>query len=271
MLIEDSKKNHKDHEAAMGYWPGAFDETNDDTKRHFEMLKTAIPIVRDIKPQTILTIGDNRGRDAAFFKKIIGCHSIASDLDISKLLPAKAEGFIDDCKIIDVEKIGYPDDSIDLVIVKETFHHWPRPMLGFYEILRVAKYGVVLIEPFDCYHGQKIKSYVDPNDYSDNYEEVGNYLYKISLREILKACWSLYLDKVLAVGFNDPYSAPFVYDDWMIEKYRLDQLGKKGDRQFNLMTIFIEKQKGKLSGDDLGDYEVYLRPKNLYLEKESQK
>ena len=55
----------------MEYWPGAFDEINEDTKRHFTMLETALPIIRALQPKSILTIGDNRGRDAAYLKKLL--------------------------------------------------------------------------------------------------------------------------------------------------------------------------------------------------------
>jgi SAM-dependent methyltransferase len=267
MNIDLSKEKHKLHEAAMTYWVGAFDEKFDDTKRHYEMLKTALPIVELIKPANILTIGDNRGRDAAYFKNKIGCHVTASDLDISKIEPAKNDGYIDDFKIIDVEKIQLPDNSVDLIIVKESFHHWPRPMLGFYEVLRVARMGVILIEPYDSFCGEKVNPYINKNDYSDQYEEVGNFLYRISLREILKSAWSLYMNRVVTFGFNDPYSADFTYEKWMDEKKYLDELGKSGKRQFNLMTIFVEKIRLNFEYEnELKEYTTYIRPLNKHME-----
>jgi SAM-dependent methyltransferase len=266
MLIESSKDKHKQYEAEMQYWSGAFDEKHDDTKRHFEMLKTTLPIVKALNPITILTIGDNRGRDAAFFKKsITNCTSIASDLDISKLLPAKIDGFIDDCKIIDVEKIDYPESSIDIVVAKESFHHWPRPMLGFYEMLRVARLGVILIEPYDWHKGSGADPYISANNFNDQYEAVGNYKYQISLREILKACWSLYLDKVVACGFNDPYSVPFIFEEWLKRKKELDALGEIGTREFNLMTIFVEKELNSLDPNAINGFKIYTRPPNPFM------
>jgi SAM-dependent methyltransferase len=269
MEIVSSKEKHKKYEAEMGYWKGAFDDKYDDTKRHNEMLKTALPLATALKPKTVLTIGDNRGRDAAFFKKMLGCHVIASDLDITKLLPAVEDGYIDECKAIDVEKIDLEDCSIDLVVVKESFHHWPRPMLGFYEILRVAKLGVILIEPYDCCKEGSLKPYIDIDSFSDQYEEVGNYKYQISLREILKASWSLYLENVLVVGFNDPYSTPFKYDKWFEDKAKLDHLGDTGVRQFNLITIFVEKEKGILDLNEMKSFNIYKRPLNPFESKKS--
>jgi ubiquinone/menaquinone biosynthesis C-methylase UbiE len=265
MLIDDSKKNHGLHEANLAYWKGAFDEKYDDTKRHFKMLSTALPIVKALNPKNILTIGDSRGRDAAYFKKYVGCHCTASDLDTSKLVCAKNDGFIDDCKVIDVEKIPFSDNFIDLIIVKESFHHWPRPMLGFYETLRVAKYGVIFIEPYDCYNFSGVKPYPETSHFKDQYEKVGNYKYQISLREVLKACWSLYMNRVLATGFNDPYKVPFNYDNWLIEKNKLDEMGRLGSRQFNLMTIFIEKMAMEIDGETLANYQTFTRPINPFL------
>jgi SAM-dependent methyltransferase len=266
MDIKESKEKHRNYEAAYAYWAGAFDENHDDTKRHFEMLMTSLPIVEALAPKKILTIGDNRGRDAAFFKFKTSSYVIASDLDISKLIPAKNDGYIDECRIEDVEKLSFDDNSIDLIVIKESFHHWPRPMLGFYECLRVSRYGIILIEPYDFNFGLKPNAYISENDFEDAYEEVGNYKYQISLREIIKATWSLYLDNIYVVGFNDPYKSPFKFDEWLIEKKKLDDLGEQNSRQFNLMTIFVEKEKGSLKLNSENLYKKYKRPKNTFYE-----
>lgn len=39
------------------------------------------------------------------------------------------------------------DDSYDLVVVQDGLHHLPRPVLGFTEMLRVARQAVVVVEP----------------------------------------------------------------------------------------------------------------------------
>jgi SAM-dependent methyltransferase len=43
-----------------------------------------------------------------------------------------------------------PDGSYDLVVVQDGLHHLPRPVLGFTEMLRVARQAVIVIEP---HHG----------------------------------------------------------------------------------------------------------------------
>lgn len=39
------------------------------------------------------------------------------------------------------------DDAFDYVLCKDSYHHMPRPMIALYQMLRVARRAVVLIEP----------------------------------------------------------------------------------------------------------------------------
>lgn len=261
MFIDESKKRHYELEVKE-YWGGAYDVNQPDTARHFTMLETALPMVSNMK--SVLTIGDHRGRDAAFFKQRLNCRVVASDLNATTLPKVKEEGWVDDVAAIDVEKIQFPDESFDYVVVKEGFHHFPRPMLGLYEMLRVAKYGVILIEPNDS-SSCPSRSYVEDGDYHDSYEEVGNYVYRISLRECLKAAWSLFLPYVISIGFNDPYQPEQTFEDWKVKKNELDQMILGDIRPPNLMTIAIYKRidEGILSQIPAG-YRLYPRPANIH-------
>jgi SAM-dependent methyltransferase len=49
-----------------------------------------------------------------------------------------------------------PDSSYDLVLVQDGLHHLPRPVLGFTEMLRVARTAVIVIEPHDSLVGRLI-------------------------------------------------------------------------------------------------------------------
>ena len=211
---------------------------------------------------SVLTIGDHRGRDAAFFKQKLGCYTVASDLNATTLQLVKINGWVDDVAAIDVEKIDFLSESFDFVIGKECFHHFPRPMLGLYEMLRVAKHGVILLEPNDT--STSLGSYIDSDSYHDSYEEVGNYVYRISLREMIKAAWSLYLPFVVAIGFNDPYKDGIKFEEWMREKDHLDSMIDSNLRAPNLMTIAILKNPmHDLSG--LNErYRVYKRPLSIF-------
>ena len=95
-----------------------------------------------------LTVGDCTGIDAAFLKTQ-GVKATATDLHDKILSEIKAQGHIDNFDVQNVEKLTYADDTFDFVCCKEAYHHFPRPAIGFYEMLRVSKKGLILLEPND--------------------------------------------------------------------------------------------------------------------------
>jgi ubiquinone/menaquinone biosynthesis C-methylase UbiE len=50
-------------------------------------------------------------------------------------------------RFMNAEGMEAPDNSYDLALVQDGLHHLPRPVLGFTEMLRVARRAVVVIEP----------------------------------------------------------------------------------------------------------------------------
>ncbi len=51
-------------------------------------------------------------------------------------------------RLLNAESLDLADGSFDLVIVQDGLHHLPRPVLGFTEMLRVARRGVIIVEPY---------------------------------------------------------------------------------------------------------------------------
>ena len=49
--------------------------------------------------------------------------------------------------LLNAENLALADKSYDLVLVMDGLHHLPRPVLGFTEMMRVAKKAVIVIEP----------------------------------------------------------------------------------------------------------------------------
>jgi hypothetical protein len=263
-FIELSKQRHTELES-KDYWKCAcLIDNNDDSRRHHVMLDECYDMLKSIKLESCLSIGDSRARDAAYAKSKFNCYATASDLNTSKLYDAVQDGFVDSVLDIDVESIPFGDSSVDLVVAKESYHHWPRPFLGLYEMVRVAKKAVALIEPSDCIMSSPTP-YVEQGQYEDSYEEVGNYKYQLSLREILKASWSMGLPAVVAKGFNDPYEPNQAFKTWLNKKNELDALGDDGRRQFNLMAILIVKEPAIVNDINLNGGRLYPRPKNPYL------
>lgn len=47
------------------------------------------------------------------------------------------------------ESLSFRDNEFEVAFCKEAYHHFPRPFLALYEMLRVASKAVVLAEPND--------------------------------------------------------------------------------------------------------------------------
>ena len=164
---------------------------------------------------TWLTIGDYNGFEAKYLKE----HNlpvIASDISDTFLKEAKAEGLIDEYRKENVENLSLDQNSIDYLLCREAFHHFPRAYLGAYEMIRVAKKGVIIIEPLDIlakmplillfknicdrFNPQLINKFWK-NRYS--WEPVGNYVFKISEREVEKIAMGIGLPCIAFKGINE--------------------------------------------------------------------
>jgi len=95
-----------------------------------------------------LTIGDYNGLEANYLldnrQRVV-----ASDISDIFLQEAQTAGLIEEFKVVNVEKIDYPDESFDYVFCKEAFHHFPKAYMGLYEMIRCAKKAAIIIEPID--------------------------------------------------------------------------------------------------------------------------
>ena len=161
-----------------------------------------------------LTIGDFTGVEAMYLTEQ-GQKAMASDISDIFLEEAHRLKLIEAYDRINVEQIEYDEDTFDYVLCKESFHHFPRAYLGLYEMIRVAKKGVVLIEPTDVFCKMSslvfLKNFCDlfnpnlinklwKNRYS--WEVVGNYVFKLSEREIEKVAMGMGLPCIAFKGVN---------------------------------------------------------------------
>jgi 2-polyprenyl-3-methyl-5-hydroxy-6-metoxy-1,4-benzoquinol methylase len=160
--------------------------------------------------KTWLTVADYNGLEANYLSQQ-GQNVIASDISDALLKEVKAEGLIPGYSKQNVERLTYGDNSFDYVMCKEAFHHFPRAYLGLYEMIRVSRIATILVtEPIDILSKMSllvlIKNVCDrihpllinklwKNRFS--WETVGNYVFKISEREIEK----------IAMGMGFPYVA----------------------------------------------------------------
>ncbi len=192
--------------------PAAYSNPNSiDAWRHDRMRGMVDPLIKSSKKNTWITIGDgNFGSDAHYIENE-GLDVVASSISDETISVAYELGYIKKYKEINAENILEKDEAYDYVFCKEAFHHFPRPFVGLYEMLRVAKKGVVLIEPqegtvrvLDILK-KGIKK-VWRKDESLQFESSGNFIYRINLKEISKAMIAMNYKYLAYLRFNDFYA-----------------------------------------------------------------
>lgn len=174
-----------------------FKNNSYDTWRHIRMYKLVDVLIN--KKDSWITIGDGRyGSDAHYLITKGVKNIISSDISDEQLKIAKKNKYITNCKCINAESIDLKDESVDYVFCKESFHHFPRPFIALYEMIRIANKGVVLLEPNDA------KAMIT-NKFENSFETVGNYKYAISVREIEKVTNSIGIYGLAYKGIDDIY------------------------------------------------------------------
>jgi hypothetical protein len=160
-------------------------------------------------------------------------------------------------------------------------------------MLRVAKKGIILIEPNDTYiNGTFIKkifrksklfakSLIRKNKYNDTrhqFEPIGNYIFTISKREIEKVSLGINIRLIAIKGLNDAYIKG-------VEKERIDEYGilqkktrtlinianllcKIGLMDYGLLSVIIFKETPSTDTIDSlrkNGFEIIKLPKNPYI------
>ena len=185
--------------------------------RFERMYRLADPLLEIFPGATWLTVGDGRyGLDAQYLNSH-GAEALPTDISVSLLAEAKAQATIADYRKENAESLSFADESFDFVLCKESYHHFPRPMVALHEMIRVARHGVLLIEPndqelpdsFATILSRSMKSIVKKllgrSTNGHRFEELGNYVYGISRREIEKVALGMGLPVVAFRGLNDFY------------------------------------------------------------------
>jgi ubiquinone/menaquinone biosynthesis C-methylase UbiE len=206
---------------------------------HSRMFEGAIHLL-SAPEKTWLTVGDGRyGLDSIILKRKGWTHVLPTDISGHLLEKAHEEGLIQDYRVENAEALSFDDNQFDYVFCKESYHHFPRPMIALYEMLRVAQEGVLVVEPWDTVQsgslhaklrrikrglkrvftqwGLKLKergedlleklSHLDRQQHIDagRYEESTNYIYGITPREWEKVALGLNYPTVAFKGINDSY------------------------------------------------------------------
>ena len=193
-----------------------------DNWRHSRMMDTIIEIINYSKENkknftnSWVTIGDGRYADNANYLHEKGINEvIATSITEENLIWSRDNNYIKKFKVENAENLSFQDKSIDFILCKESYHHFPKPTIALYEMLRVAKQAVVLIEPLDDnklfnIFKKFVKFLIRGKTQADLvFEPSGNFLYRISLKELKKTLCAIGGYNFAFKGINDFYIAKF--------------------------------------------------------------
>ena len=146
-----------------------------------------------------LAIGDHYGYESFYFSKF-GLNVLPADICVLYLQMAKSLNYISEYSEQNAEMLTFANNTFDFVFCRDSYHHFPRPVMAVYEMLRVAKSGVIISEPSDAFFKSPIllllcnildtknnpvrSRKIWKNRFS--FETCGNYVYKVSQREFEK-------------------------------------------------------------------------------------
>ncbi|MFZ4262278.1 class I SAM-dependent methyltransferase [Sphingobacterium sp. HJSM2_6] len=175
---------------------------------------TLTPFLTD-KNKSWLTLGDAYGHDANFLIQQGIQQTTASDLDPNMLQISKEYGLIQHYEVVNAEKMSFSNESFDYILCKESYHHFPRPYAALYEMIRVCKTGIIIIEPQDPIARMPLLLLISNicNKFNIqlidkiwknriSYESVGNFVYKVSEREFEKFAAGLNLPMIAVKEIN---------------------------------------------------------------------
>ena len=130
--------------------------------------------------KTILIAGCGKGIDVHYLKKFYNPKIYATDIAKNAVATAIASFESIQGSVGNTERLPFNGNTFDYSFIAASLHHLPRPILGLYELLRVAKEGVIVIEPNDSILTRIATSL----GFAHEIEEVGNYVFRFSKREM---------------------------------------------------------------------------------------
>tara|TARA_R110001599_G_scaffold351822_1_gene584798 strand:- start:133991 stop:134905 length:915 start_codon:yes stop_codon:yes gene_type:complete len=291
----DSHRSHFDDYAEGGaqaeFARSWLDADTVDAWRHQRIYRVVEPLINEKCSNSWLTVGDGRyGLDAQFLSSR-ECQVTASDISGLLLEEAYEQELLKDFSVENAEELSFSDEQFDFVFCKDAFHHFPRPIKALYELLRVSKRGVILIEPSDHVLQGKLldRAYAAARKfvggiakksatYSTDYEESGNYVYRISKREMEKIALGLNYPIIAFKGINDYFEEGMIREPLHIGGPLLrrakviirimDILSKLRLRDYRLISVVFLKDGDNTSlVSSLLDagYEVKQLTRNPYL------
>lgn len=179
-----------------------------DAWRHDRLLGLLEPLLRCYPKSDWVTVGDGQFGADAHSLLVRGHRAVATSLTDDSLAIAQRNGWISEYRAENAEALSLAGDSFDFVLCKHAYHHFPRPALAFYEMLRVCRVAAVLIEPIEAPPrlldlGRTIAKRVLRGDTEAEFEPLGNFVYRLSVREVFKMMAALGGAALAVQEFND--------------------------------------------------------------------
>jgi len=256
-------------------------ESTVDAWRHRRMLEGVLGFAKSFPDAVWLTVGDGRyGSDAAFLGRH-GIRAIASSITDATLRQAKAAGYIEEYQVENAEHLSFADESVGFVLCKESYHHFPRPPVALYEMLRVAKHAVILIEPMEetprILDAVKAIAKRSLGRETMVYEPSGNFLYRLNPRELGKLLCAINHPGFALRRMNDCYLPRFeraaavgTWAGWLSRQMvnAQDLCCRLGLMSWGIGVFVIFKSDpgpAMLSAADRGGFSVVRLPANPYI------
>jgi SAM-dependent methyltransferase len=154
-------------------------------------MRLIYPLIDTFPECSWVTVGDGRyGLDASHIISKAVLHVHATDVDDTLLKIGKEKGVICSFSEENAEQLSFADDSFDFALCKDALHHCPRPYHALWEMLRIVRSCVVVMEPTDL---------SQPHEF----ETVGNFVYRLTIRDYEKFLLGLHLRWIAYRGYND--------------------------------------------------------------------
>jgi len=144
-------KYEKEFESAARF---SFHDTQNSVVRYVRDRRLNIALDRlrsqltlDISDLNALVVCGGVGGEATFLRKAGFKKVTNSDFSENALQVCRERDPQLGTICLNAENMDLLDESYDVVLVQDGLHHLPRPILGFNEMLRVARHAVVVLEP----------------------------------------------------------------------------------------------------------------------------
>lgn len=144
-----------------------------------------------INKETVLIASCGCGIDAHYLSKFYSLDKIFfSDINVVSFEKTRSNYQISPCIFADNYILPFKDASFDYVFIAASLHHLKEPIKGLYELLRVSRRGLIVIEPNDSWLTRLFEKLGLAHEYE---VENGNYVYRFNKRDVAKLSKALFM------------------------------------------------------------------------------